>query len=483
MSKLSLSLILFLAIFTQQTLALNPKREFRGAWLHTVYQDQYLKQSTEQNKNYLISQLDELQRSGVNVILFQVRPSADAFYNSSLEPWSRFLTKNGQAPTPYWDPLEFMLTECHKRGMELHAWLNPYRLTTAVNEKVAQGHIFYEKPGRFIKFNKRWYFDPGIPENRDYIAEVVMDIINKYDIDGLHFDDYFYPYPVAGVTFDDSASFAKYGNGMKKNDWRRSNVDKLIEEIHLKISQAKPWVRFGVSPFGIWRNKTSDARGSNTNGLENYDSLYADVLLWDEKGWVDYLIPQLYWETTHKKASYSVLIDWWNNAVTNHHLYIGQDVDRTMKANELNKKIAQERCHQNVSGNCWWPGYEITKNNAGICDSLSNNYQSTIALVPNYPWISDKKPATVKNIKIKHGKLTWNKFIVSGRITDITKFVVYQFSKNDEIDISNPKYIVAITYSNSYDLDDNLPAGTKFVVTALDRVNNESDASNAVTIK
>ena len=261
--------------------AANPKREFRGGWMHTVYQGQYAQKGTFELQEYLKDQLDKLQAAGINAVLFQVRPSADTFYPSKLEPWSRFLTKDGKAPEPYWDPLQFMIDEAHNRGMELHAWLNPYRVTTSPNEKLAPSHLYHKEPQRFVTYkgDNKMYFDPGLPENREFIESVVMDIVNRYDVDGIHFDDYFYPYPANGIDFPDDASFKKYGNGMKRADWRRQNVDLLIQEIHDKIaSSSKPWVRFGVSPFGIWRNKKSDPRGSDTNGLQNYDDLYADVL-------------------------------------------------------------------------------------------------------------------------------------------------------------------------------------------------------------
>ena len=313
----------------------NPLREFRGAWLHTVWQTQYKSRGTEANKRVLEQQLDSLHLAGINAVFFQVRPQADAFYDSKMEPWSCYLTDGGKAPVPFWDPLEFMVEQCHKRGMELHAWLNPYRVTSKTKQIAAlpKKHIYHKHPERFLRYDGKLYFDPGLPENREFIGQIVEDIIRRYDVDGIHFDDYFYPYPVKGKEFPDAKSYAKYGKGMKRADWRRRNVDLLIKEVHERISAVKPWVRFGVSPFGIYRNKKSDPKGSDTNGLENYDSLYADVLLWEGKGWVDYLMPQLYWELDHKSASYRVLIDWWNRNVSNRHLYIGQDVVASSSGN------------------------------------------------------------------------------------------------------------------------------------------------------
>lgn len=467
--------------------ARNPKREFRGAWMHTVFQGQYARQSTEENKDYLRGQLDRLKDAGVNAVLFQVRPSADAFYESDLEPWSRFLTKDGKAPSPYWDPLQFMIEEAHARGMELHAWLNPYRVTTSPNEKLAPGHIYHREPDRFVRYagDNKIYFDPGLPENREFIVKVVSDIVSRYDVDGIHFDDYFYPYPAKGADFPDEKSYARYGKGMDRGDWRRRNVDMLIEMVHKRIEEIKPWVRFGISPFGIWRNKKSDPRGSDTNGLENYDALYADVLSWSENGWIDYLLPQLYWELEHKKASYLVLVDWWNKNAGKRHMYIGQDVDKTMKLpdlspskekSQLRHKVELARNGENIRGNCWWPAYSVTANVGGIADSLKADMQSTIALVPDYPWISSRRPASVEGLKIEGDKLLWKAPAQRGQTGDVVKYVVYCLPDGDIHDLDNAEYIVAVTPEPEIKV-------TKpgyYVVTALDRVNNESLPSDCV---
>ena len=471
----------------------NPKREFRGGWMHTIFQNQY-KKPTAELQAYLIDQLDKLQAAGVNAVLFQVRPSADALYPSNLEPWSRFLTQDGQPPEPYWDPLQFMIDESHKRGIELHAWLNPYRVTTSKDEKLPQNHIFHKEPWRFVDYadNKK-YFDPGIPENRKFITDVVMDIVGRYDVDGIHFDDYFYPYPVQGVEFPDSLSYEKYGNGMDKGDWRRQNVDLLIKEIHEAIvNSSKPWVRFGVSPFGIWRNKASDPRGSDTNGLQNYDALYADVLLWDKEGWVDYTLPQLYWELEHKRASTLVLNDWWNNIGLKHHLYIGQDVNNIMKhadlppstnPTQLDHKIRISREADNIHGNCWWPAYSITSNFNGVADSLANNQQSTIALVPEYEWMESIQPEAIKVQKLKKGSntLTWEKPAAQGDINDVVRYVVYRFPHFKTADFDNPQYIYVVTDTNSLELTE--PG--YYAVTGLNRANKEgkSNINNLVQYK
>lgn len=488
--KKILSVLVVAALGAVTAMSANPKREFRGGWMHTVFQGQYAQKSTPELQKYLIDQLDKLQAAGVNAVLFQVRPSADTFYPSKLEPWSRFLTKNGKAPNPYWDPLQFMIDESHKRGMELHAWLNPYRVTTSAKEQLAPGHIYHKEPQRFVTYkgDNKMYFDPGLPENRKFIEDVVMDIVNRYDVDGIHFDDYFYPYPAKGMDFPDEASYAKYGNGMDKGDWRRKNVDLLIEEIHTQIAAAKPWVRFGVSPFGIWRNKKSDPRGSDTNGLQNYDALYADVLLWSEKGWVDYLLPQLYWELEHKAASTAILADWWNDNAGPRHMYFGQDVNNIMKhkdlapsteQTQLRHKIELSRALPNVQGNCWWPAYSVTSNLSGVADSLANDLQSTIALVPEYPWISTDKPAKVTTLKADGKKLSWDAPKPQNDVNDAVKFVVYRFDKGAKPDFNNADAITAVTYNKSVEVN----KSGDYYVTALNRVNNESDPSAKATVK
>ncbi|MDE5661845.1 MAG: family 10 glycosylhydrolase [Muribaculaceae bacterium] len=470
-----------------------PRREFRGAWLHTVFQGQYKSQGTERNKAYLCNQLDSLKALGVNAVIFQVRPQADAFYRSELEPWSCYLTDGGKAPVPFWDPLEFMVEQTHARGMELHAWLNPYRVTSNKRQasSLPRGHIYHKHPERFVRYaDGKLYFDPGLPENREFICKVVEDIVSRYDVDAIHFDDYFYPYPVAGKDFPDSGSYAKYGKGMKRDDWRRRNVDMLIEDVHTVIKSLKPWVRFGISPFGIYRNKKTDPRGSDTNGLQNYDALYADVLLWEREGWIDYLVPQLYWELEHKAASYLVLVDWWNrNAGVARHLYIGQDVARSMskpdlapsaERSQLRRKVELTRDAENIQGNCWWPGYDLTRNVGGVADSLVASVQATPALVPAYPWISSECPAPVTGIRPGAGNsFSWKRPEPKGATSDVVRYAVYRFESRGEIDLDAEGALVAVTPEPAFTAD----RPGVYVVTALDRVNNESEPSAPVYIR
>lgn len=450
----------------------SPKRDFRGAWIQTVFQEQYPRHDADANRRYLRSLLDRLQATGINAVIFQVRPSADAFYPSELEPWSRHLTgKPGVAPDPMWDPLQFMIDECHARGMELHAWLNPYRVTASAGEKLPEGHVARTNPERCVTFNRRLYFNPAIEENRRHIVDVVTDIVTRYDVDGIHFDDYFYPYPNGAEKFADAAQYRASGSGLSLGDWRRRNVDSLIEQVHQAIVSVKPWVRFGISPFGIWRNKTSDPRGSDTSGLQNYDDLFADVPSWAEKGWIDYQIPQLYWELDHRRAPYRKLCGWWAGQGHGRHVYIGQDVKKTADADELatKLKLIDSQGDEAIQGNCWWYAANLT----AIADRLSAGAYARPALVPEYLWLPVEPAAKPAQPVVTDGQLSWS--------PDPTarKWVVYRFDDPAEVDIDDPAAIVGVTYRPQF-----TPGRPGYyVVTALDYANGESAPALPVHIQ
>ena len=464
----------------------NPKREFRGAWLHVIGQNQWQDKSTEQAKAYIRDQFDKLAGTGCNTVIFQVRPTADAVYKSELEPWSAWLTgKRGKAPSPMWDPMEYAIGEAHRRGMEFHAWLNPYRVTSTAKEVLPASHDSNKEPQRFFRYNCQILFDPAYQENRDFICKVVKDIVDRYDIDGIHIDDYFYPYPAPGKKIPDDASYRKFADGQNIADWRRKNVDLLIEQLHSTIKEAKPWVRFGVSPFGIWRNKRTDPRGSESTGLQNYDDLYADVILWAKKGWVDYLAPQLYWSLDTKAAPSRHLAQWWNDNANGADIYIGWDVKRTMDSpdpgnndrNELDTKVRLSRRLPNVKGNVWWHGYWVTGNYKGAADSLAMKYQSTIALPPAYGDLK-KTPKSVSEIKIdKTGEeafLSWEapRWGPSESESDVVRYAVYEFFPGEPQDTGDPQTIVALTPFTRVRIYPE--PGVTFAVTALDRMNRES---------
>lgn len=472
----------------------NPKREFRGAWLHVIGQSQWQNKSTAKAQEYIREQFRKLRDAGCNAVIFQVRPTADAVYKSELEPWSFWLTgRRGREPQPMWDPMEYAIEEAHRLGMEFHAWLNPYRVTSTAKEVLPADHASNVEPHRFFRYNGQILFDPAWQENRDFICRVVDDIVSRYDVDAIHIDDYFYPYPQKGVDIPDTASYAKFGNGMKRADWRRQNVDLLIEQLHKTIKDRKSWVRFGVSPFGIWRNKASDPRGSESNGLQNYDDLYADVISWSEKGWVDYLVPQLYWNLDTKAAPSRKLVKWWNDNVKGSDLYIGQDVQRTMSCadpgnndrNELDTKVKLTRQLPNVKGNVWWHGYWVTDNLKGVADSLALKYQSTIALPPVYgnPAL---RPAPVTALRLTRNadgsQLEWktegatnskqNNTDTPAKETDAVRFVIYEFHEGEAQDINDAAAIIAVTAEPRFQLTPT--PGAIYVVTALDRNNRES---------
>lgn len=465
------------------------KREFRGAWIQCV-NGQFLGMSTQQMQNTLSNQLDELQRDGCNAIIFQVRPECDALYASNIEPWSRFLTgRQGVAPSPYWDPLKWMIEQCHHRGMELHAWINPYRAKTKTTNELASNHIAQRRPDLVFPYDGQYILNPGIPENRDYICKVVDDIVSRYDIDGLHIDDYFYPYPVSGQAIPDDREFRSNNskNIANKNDWRRENVNLFIQQLEQTIHKRKPYVKFGVSPFGIYRNRRSDARGSNTSGLQNYDDLYADVLLWVNKGWIDYCVPQLYWEIGHKSADYETLIHWWDANAGNRPLYIGEDVERTAKhadpnnpqINQITAKYKLRKQSPHVNGMVLWYAKAAVDNVGNYGRVLRDAYWRMPALQPLMPFIDSDAPGHPKKVKDiwvnQDYVLFWTAPSGHGWKNEPYKYVIYRFEENEKVDLANPGKIVAITNNTFYKLPYN--GGKRkfvYVITALDRMSNES---------
>lgn len=475
----------------KQEKLLYPKREFRGAWIQTVHQNDYRSLSAQAFRELMNERLDRLKDYGINAILFQVRPEADAFYISEYEPWSRFLTgTQGVAPDePDFDPMAFLIDACHRRGMEFHAWLNPYRAGTTDFTDFADTHICNTHPEWFVKYNRLTLFDPGIPDCRRFIRQVVRDIVYRYDVDAIHIDDYFYPYPVAGEEFPDAESFERYGKPAgytlsNRNDWRRDNVNRLIQELKQTITATKPWVRFGVSPFGIYRNKSSDKHGSDTRGLQNYDDLYADVLLWMKKGWVDYCAPQLYWEIGHKSADYTTLIRWWDNRKTHVPLYIGQSVKRTMEARQLTPKMLEERESKHVQGHVLWPANELLWNNGGVVDSLKCIWHRYPALIPPYTHMHAQAPNAVRNVRIERATdgiiLRWDAPQHSGHPEQVFRYVVYRFAQNEKCDTGRASAILAVTSEPSYRIISDPTGRYTYVVTALDRFHNESKPSKKI---
>ena len=476
-------------VFAQvQTGSAYPKREFRAAWIQSV-NGQFRGMPTEKLKQNLIRQLNSLQKAGINAIIFQVRPEADALYASRLEPWSRFLTGvQGKAPEPYWDPMQFMIDECHKRGMEFHAWINPYRTKTTLKSELAPNHVYNIHPEWFVTYGDQLYFDPALPESRRHICMVVSDIVSRYDVDAIHMDDYFYPYPIKGKDFPDDASFARFGGGFSnKGDWRRSNVNVLIKKLHETIREIKPWVKFGVSPFGIYRNESSDPLGSKTKGLQNYDDLYADVLLWAREGWIDYNIPQIYWHIGHPVADYETLVKWWARNTENRPLFIGQSVMNTVQnadpknpsINQLPRKMALQRAYQTIGGSCQWPASAVVENAGKYRDALIAEYHKYPALPPVFEFMDNEAPAKVRKMKpvwTEDGYiLFWTAPKYKEEMNRAVQYVVYRFNDKEKVNIDDPSHIVAITRDNFYKLPyEDGKTKYRYVVTALDRLHNES---------
>lgn len=487
---LLLTFLLLWPCVTAQNLL--PKREFRGAWIQII-NGQFEGMSRDQMQANLTHQLNVLQQCGINAIMFQVRGEADAMYASPYEPWSRFLTgRQGTAPNPYWDPLAWMVTECHKRGMELHAWINPFRAKTKGTKELALNHPYVKHPERFFEYDGLYLFDPGLNENRRYICQIAADIVRRYDVDGIHMDDYFYPYPVAGMTIPDQATYITHKNGIDNvDDWRRYNVNLFMEMMHDSIRAVKPWVKFGVSPFGIYHNVQpgSNIPGSNTRGLQNYDNLYADVLYWINKGWVDYNIPQIYWEIGHKAADYEELIKWWSRFAGGRPLFIGQDVERTVRAadlknpqrNQMSAKFGLQRSLRGIQGSCLWYSAAVVRNEGNYATALQKNYHRTPALQPLFPFIDDEapgKPRKLKTMWMPNGYyLFWTAPKGTQEMDVARNYVVYRFEQGERIDLFNPEHIVAITPQTFYRLPyENGRKKAVYVVTALDRLQNESKA-------
>jgi uncharacterized lipoprotein YddW (UPF0748 family) len=330
--------------------------------------------------------------NGMNAMIVQVRPATDAFYPSPYEPWSEWLTgKQGQPPVPYYDPLEFMLSETHKRGMEFHAWMNPYRAEFAIGKSsLSPTHITRLHPDWFLAYGEKRYFDPGNKEAQQYVTNLVTDVVKRYKIDAIHFDDYFYPYRITGIEFPDELSYKKYGNGLSKDDWRRSNVDSIILMLSKAIKKENSQCQFGISPFGVWRNIDKDPDGSNTRaGQTNYDDLYANIVLWLKNNWIDYVAPQIYWEFEQKNAPYQAVLDWWSTHSYGKNCYIGLGIYKAgsnaawKDKTQLPRQIEALRNTPNIQGMIFFSSKSFNKNPNGWNDSLRLNYFAVPVKTPN----------------------------------------------------------------------------------------------------
>lgn len=481
-----------------------PKHELRGAWIATFANIDWpgantLPVVTQQSQ--LINLLDQLQATGINAVFFQVRSQCDAMYGSSLEPWSADLTgQQGRPPSPFYDPLEFIIAACRQRGLEVHAWFNPFRAVSNVGTlpSFAPHHLARTRPEWLLAQGNLRILDPGIPQVRDHVISVLLDVLRRYDVDGIHFDDYFYPYPPAsGSPFNDDASFAADPRGFtSRQDWRRDNINQFIQRSHDAIRAVKPWVKFGVSPFGIWRNRTSDPMGSATNGLQSYSDIYADSRKWIQQTWVDYLTPQIYWSVGFSAANYGVLLPWWNALGGSRHIYSGMAAYKVNNGGtdenwsqpaQIPSQIRLNRQQSQVRGQVFFSTTSVLRNPLGIRDSLRDDLFRTPALLPPMPWKDDQPPPPVGNLTAQiSGNAVQLSWVAPPTTTDpldnVRQFVVYRSTVGsiDRNDASNIVKITANAGETSF-TDVGLAPGTYFyTVTALDRFHNESAPAGTV---
>lgn len=507
MKRISFFLMMILVnmtffVFAQYDEYIYPKYEMRGAWVATVVNIDWPSKkglSVEEQKAEYIRIVEEAKRMKLNALFVQIRPAADAFYPSQYDPWSEFLTGT-QGQYPGYDPLSFMIEETHKRGIEFHAWLNPYRAVFDVSRSsVSSNHVTKRRPELFFTYGKGKIFDPGLPETRQYFVGVVRDIINRYAVDGIHLDDYFYPYKVGNKDYPDDATYRKYGGNMKKADWRRANCDSIIKQVHEAIVQTRPMIRFGVSPFGIYKNKYQDADGSNTRGTTNYHDLYADIVLWLKNGWIDYVAPQLYWPIGKDGQDFNILLDWWSKNTYGKQLYIGQAIYNANSSalwrnkSEIPNQIKQLRKNTDVHGSVFFSFKNLQQNANGWRDSLQYSYYKKPAIVPPMSWIDNKKPFApeIWCMPIDDAG-EW--LHVQGALNEIApkekvkSYVLYYTDDFTELGHA-PQEIIVAENANQFSVNiskKDIPAGWKqfyIVCTSLDKENNESVMSNIIRVE
>lgn len=468
----------------------SPKHEMRGIWISTVSNIDWPSKpglSARQLKKEADVILNHLQQMGFNAVFFQVRPASDALYASSHEPWSGYLTgQQGVAPEKSFDPLRYWIDQAHRRGIELHAWLNPFRATTNAQKGISPQHITQTHPEWLIQYNKKAYIDPGIPEARSYILKIIEEITQNYDIDGIHLDDYFYPYPVAKEIFGDTLSYKIHNQeALSIGDWRRHNINQFIEGAKRTVKSNKPWVAFGVSPFGVWRNASEDARGSQTTaGTTSYDILYADVLTWIQNKWIDYVIPQVYWETTHPSANFNTLAEWWAKQpgctkYLGHALYkINNGTTPWNNKDEMPGQLAKARKTKSIEGSVLFSYSQFKRDLLGLDSFLTHNHYRHKALTP--PLTSNKN----SDIKIEHLKkkkhiLHWQ----SNNDQQVRFYIVYRWTKKERFTTRHGRYIHLITDQNTIKLDNETNGKFYYMVAPVDRFRQEHQPSKKIKVK
>jgi len=475
------------------TLLAQPKREFRGVWIANVSNVDWPSQkglTAEQQRQELIGLLELHQKQGLNAVFLQVRNACDAVYPSSIEPWSEWLTGQ-QGQPPGYDPLALAIEECRKRGLEIHAWLNPYRaVTDASKASIAPNHISKTQPDWMLSYANLRILDPGLPEVQAYVTRVVMDILRRYDVDGIHFDDYFYPYPQTGININDNATFARHNRGFtNRADWRRDNVNRLIKMVHDSIQVVKPYVKFGISPFGIWQNKSSSPQGSDTKGFEGYSGTYADSQKWLQEDWIDYIVPQVYWSIGNAVANFSVLVPWWNKATYGQHVYVGHGaykINNDTDANwnnqqQLLDQIKLVRTYENIQGSAFFSAKTLRNNPLNVVNLLKEDLYRLPVLIPTMPWKDNVPPAAPTQLAAQQTdrttiELAWTSVTNGASEFDrVRYFVVYRSENNGTRHFQGIVPVFAANTRFGF-VDVNLQAGIKYnySVTAVDRLHNES---------
>lgn len=459
-------------------------REFRAAWIATVANINWPSKpglSVAEQQREAIEQLDFLKAHHFNAVVFQVRPQADALYNSELEPWSYYLTgQQGKAPDPFYDPLTFWTEAAHDRGMEMHVWLNPYRAHHKDGKEISEQSIVKKRPDLVMKLKEGyWWMDPSRKATQDLTSAVVKDLVKRYDIDGIHFDDYFYPYPSYNGTddFPDNESWSAYkasGGQLSRGDWRRDAVNTLIERLYKEIKAEKKHVKFGLSPFGIWR----PGYPASIEGFDQYDQLYADAKLWLNKGWIDYFSPQLYWPINRMPQSYPVLLGWWQGENTmQRHLWPGISVGRDTSAKNVNEIMSQIMISRGMlpqsKGVVHWNIFSVSKN-PPMAKALIDGPYKKQALVPASPWLGSQAPAapTVSmETQIDKVKVSWTH---TDEASVFRWVVYYEYGNQKKYQILNRKDRSIILEKFITATGNEKLSISNIVVTAVDRLGNES---------
>lgn len=468
----------------------TPKREMRGIWISTVSNIDWPSKPGLTNKQLQTETdriLDHLQSMGFNAVFFQVRPASDAFYSSSHEPWSVYLSgEQGTAPDKGFDPLQYWIAQAHRRGMELHAWINPFRATTNAQKGSSPKHITQTHPQWIIHFNKKGYIDPGIPSARRHIQEIIREIVREYDIDGIHLDDYFYPYPVGKETFFDTLSFKMHNpEGLPLSDWRRQNINNFIEGVQKTVKETKPWVVFGVSPFGVWRNARDDARGSQTSaGTTSYDMLHADVLAWMNNKWIDYVIPQIYWESSHPSANFNILAEWWSrqkgcSTYIGHALYkVNNGTAAWNDKNEMPNQLQKARKTKNIGGSVLFSYQQFKRDLLGLDSFLIHHHYKNKALVPS---LLQKKSPSIKVEKIRKKKhtLQWQ----TNNDNLVRFYIVYRHSAKEKFSTKDGSHIHLITNQRRISLDPEEGGKFQYMVAPVDLYKKEHEPSKKIKVK